>query len=865
MLGGIIDSLTGSSKQRLKGTVVLMRKNVLDLNDFGATIIDGLGEFIGKGVTCQLISSTAVDPNNGNRGKVGAEANLEQWLTSSLPSITTGESKFGVTFDWEVEKLGVPGAVIVKNHHSNEFFLKTITLDEVPGRAGPVVFVANSWVYPVDKYRYNRVFFSNDTYLPSQMPAALKPYRDDELRNLRGDDQQGPYEEHDRVYRYDVYNDLGEPDSGNPRPILGGSSDTPYPRRGRTGRKPTNTDANSESRLSLVQQIYVPRDERFGHLKMADFLGYSIKAITEGIVPAIRTYVDTTPGEFDSFQDIINLYEGGLKLPDVPALEELRKRFPLQLIKDLLPAAGDYILKLPIPQIIKESKDAWRTDEEFSREVLAGVNPMMITRLTEFPPKSTLDPSKFGDHTSTITAAHIENKLEGLTVQQALDSNRLYILDHHDRFMPFLIDINNLEGNFIYATRTLFFLQGDSTLTPLAIELSEPLLQGGVTAAKSTVYTPASTGVEAWVWQLAKAYVGVNDSGWHQLISHWLNTHAVMEPFVIATNRQLSVTHPVHKLLSPHYRDTMNINALARQTLINAGGIFEMTVFPGKYALWMSSMVYKNWNFTEQALPAELLKRGVAVEDATSPYKVRLLIKDYPYAADGLEIWHAIEQWVSEYLAIYYPDDGVLRGDTELQAWWKEVREVGHGDLKDAAWWPKMGTVSELRDACATIIWTASALHAAVNFGQYPYAGYLPNRPTVSRRRMPVPGTEAYDELRRDPERAFIHTITSQVQTIIGISLIEVLSKHSSDEVYLGQRDTPEWTSDAKALEAFRRFRDRLVEIEGRVVGMNGDAELKNRVGPADFPYMLLYPNTSDITGAAAGITAKGIPNSISI
>jgi len=102
---------------------------------------------------------------------------------------------------------------------------------------------------------------------------------------------------------------------------------------------------------------------------------------------------------------------------------------------------------------------------------------------------------------------------------------------------------------------------------------------------------------------------------------------------------------------------------------------------------------------------------------------------------------------------------------------------------------------------------------------------------------MPEPGTEAYAELERDPELGFIRTITSQIQTIIGISLIEVLSKHSSDEVYLGQRDTPAWTSDARALAAFQRFSDALVEIEGKVAGANRDPQLKNRTGPAAFPY----------------------------
>ncbi|KAM7478131.1 hypothetical protein LguiA_026344 [Lonicera macranthoides] len=845
--------------RKMKGIVLLMKKSVLDFKELGASNVDhGVDILVGISVRFQLISSVYGDPEKGMSGKIGSPAYLEDWIPTIAP-LTPGDSVYNVTFDYE-EEIGIPGAFMVKNLNPSEFYLKSLTLEDVPGH-GRLHFVCNSWVYPVDKYKTDRVFFTNQAYLPGETPAPLQSYRKQELVNLRGTGT-GMLEEWDRVYDYAYYNDLADPDKGSDysRPVLGGSNEYPYPRRGRTGRRPTKSDPKTESRLPLLMSlnIYVPRDERFGHLKKSDFLAYALKSIVQFLLPEFEALSNQTLNEFDSFQDVLKLYEGGIKLPDGPLFELIMKNIPLEILNELIRTDGEGLAKFPMPQVIKDDKSAWRTDKEFAREMLAGMNPVCIQRLMEFPPTSKLDPKVYGNQNSSIIKSHIENNLDGLSIEEAIKANRLFILDYHDTIIPYLRRINATLTK-MYATRTLLFLQTDGTLKPLVIELSLPNPEGDQFGAINKVFTPVENGVEGTVWQLAKAYVAVNDQGVHQLISHWLNTHATIEPFVIATNRQLSVIHPIYKLLQPHFRDTMNINAIARQILINAGGVVEKTVFPEKYSMEMSSVVYKNWVFTDQALPVDLIKRGMAILDPNAPHGLRLLIEDYPYAVDGLKIWSAIENWVEEYCNFYYKTDETIQNDLELQSWWTEIREVGHGDKKAELWWPKTQTKKELIDSCTIIIWVASALHAAVNFGQYPYAGYLPNRPTLSRRYMPEPGSPEYAELEADPEKAYLKTITPKLQTLLGIALIEILSRHASDEVYLGKKDTPEWTTDTAVIDTFRRFGERLGDIEKEIVQMNKEGKWKNRVGPINVEYTLLYPTSE------GGLTGKGISNSVSI
>ncbi|KAG4996524.1 hypothetical protein JHK85_027963 [Glycine max] len=140
--------------------------------------------------------------------------------------------------------------------------------------------------------------------------------------------------------------------------------------------------------------------------------------------------------------------------------------------------------------------------------------------------------------------------------------------------------------------------------------------------------------------------------------------------------------------------------------------------------------------------------RRVAIEDSASPHGIRLLIEDYHYASD-----------------------------TELQAFSKELVEVGHANKKNEPWWPNMQTREELIKLCTTLI------------RQYPYEGYVLNRSTLSRCFIPEKGSpEYYEPLLTTLKRHFFRTITAKNQTL---TLTEFTVQHVDHTVLKIALDAP--------------------------------------------------------------------------
>jgi len=98
---------------------------------------------------------------NGN-GKVGKETYLEKHVPT-LPTFGNRRDAFNVHFEWDAN-FGIPGAFYIRNFMNDEFFLVSVTLEDIPNHA-TIHFVCNSWVYNFKKYKKDRIFFVNNVSL----------------------------------------------------------------------------------------------------------------------------------------------------------------------------------------------------------------------------------------------------------------------------------------------------------------------------------------------------------------------------------------------------------------------------------------------------------------------------------------------------------------------------------------------------------------------------------------------------------------------------------------------------------------------------------------------------------------------------
>lgn len=124
-----------------------------------------------------------------------------------------------------------PGAVLVTATEADEpmsLFLVSVTFNKGFRRFGlSLPFPCFSWI---SSDQGQRVFFFGLPWLPSQTPPAIKELRDAELAQLRSEDT-GERRGSERIYQYDVYNDLSNVVPTDERAPWGGTAERPYPRR----------------------------------------------------------------------------------------------------------------------------------------------------------------------------------------------------------------------------------------------------------------------------------------------------------------------------------------------------------------------------------------------------------------------------------------------------------------------------------------------------------------------------------------------------------------------------------------------------------------------------------------------------------
>jgi arachidonate 15-lipoxygenase len=351
----------------------------------------------------------------------------------------------------------------------------------------------------------------------------------------------------------------------------------------------------------------------------------------------------------------------------------------------------------------------WDDDRSFAWQRVAGVNPMAIRRVDAIP-----------EHVA-IGEREMESAVPGHgSLAAALAEGRVFACDY-GLFAGALCGVTDGRRKWLPAPYAVFVSVGGA-LRPVAI-------QAGPTP-ESPVFTPR----DGHGWRVARLAMQTADASHHEFLSHLGHTHLVIEAVALATYRQLAPNHPLCVLLTPHLDQTLPINHSAATSLIAPGGSVDLMFGPRiEAAVGFVKKGLDAFVLPRSSISADLAERGL--DDPRT-------IADHPYRDDGLLVWGAIRRFVEAYVRRYYSADTDVTADEELAAWTREMGSPEGGRLSGIR---PLETVGALAELMAIIVWTASAQHSAVNFGQFPNMGAVTNMPGAFWAEWPVPGV-ATDE-----------------------------------------------------------------------------------------------------------------------
>uniref|UniRef100_A0A4W5QTH0 Lipoxygenase domain-containing protein n=1 Tax=Hucho hucho TaxID=62062 RepID=A0A4W5QTH0_9TELE len=421
----------------------------------------------------------------------------------------------------------------------------------------------------------------------------------------------------------------------------------------------------------------------------------------------------------------------------------------------------------------------WKEDTFFGYQLLNGLNPMMIHRCSKLP------------ENFPVTEDMVKASLFGKNLEAEIQKGNIFLVDYK-RLHGVTANVIHGKQHFLAAPLCLLYMTPEDKLIPIAIQLKqEP-------GDDNPIFLPTDSEYD---WLLAKIFVRNADFVEHELNFHLLRTHLLAEVFAVSTLRNLPMVHPLYKLLISHFRYTLQINTLARQTLISENGVITKNASVGGPGMMeFLKKAVASLTYSSLCIPEDIIARGLES------------IPNFFYKEDGLKLWDIVHRFVQKVIGHYYTCDSDVQKDSELQNWIKDIFFNGFLAETSTGIPQSFSSVTELVKFLTMLIFTVSVQHAAVSNGQFDFGGWMPNFPISLQ--QPLPTTKG-----QCTESTMLKTFPDINTTVNGMAVLYLLSTIFYD--FKTFHDNP---NRITPLELIHKNQDELkiynFEIQGRNVSL---------------------------------------------